>query len=314
MLLRLFAFFALAFGLFGTQCLAQESNTCFGGEGLSCTLFFNPGMTTGTYNFGNDGQLTVQFDKVLTSFALTVTVDHTPDPIDTSVFPANTSCVKYAFNGNSCAEYDFSGGPGPNGVPVKNVDYKHLITLTLSYLTFQTVHTPAFGHAPGDNATAVYNEDILTAYSSFPVPGDPTMKGTTPGLSAVAALDEPFTETGDSFCSLSIQPAQPVVGQEIEVEYRLTNGADCTKGIRDKTARFSLAQTDPSSGNFISFPTLRDKEEGNKFHWDNKATTNELDVSTVGLQPGHYSITVFSTKVSPHSVDFDLAPAPPDPH
>jgi hypothetical protein len=302
MFVRIFGLFVLALALSAGQCYSCSS------EGLSCTNFFSPGSTTGTYDFGNDGQLTVEFDTVLTNFSLTVTVDHTIDHLDPTVFPAGTVCVTYAFI-NNCDEYDFTGSAGgPNGVPVKNVDYKRLITLTLSYLTFQTVHTPAFGHAPGDNATAVYNEDILTAYSSFPTPGDPTMKGTVPGLSTVAAFDEPFTETGDSPCSLSIQPTQPVAGQEIEIQYRLTNNGNCsaTTGIRDKTARFSLAVTDPSSGNFISFPALQDMEEGNKFHWDYKSTTNEFDLSTAGLQPGHYTITVFSSKISPQDYSFDL--------
>jgi hypothetical protein len=309
MFIRIFGLFALAVSLFGTQCWAQGSNTCVGGEGLSCTNPFSPGVTIGTYDFGGDGQLTVEFDTVLTSFTLTVTVDHTIDPRDPSVFPAGTVCVVYQFNGNQCDEYDFVGNKGgPNGVPVKNVDYKRMITLTLSYISSQPVHTPAFGHAPGDNSSAVYNEDILTAYSSFPTPGDPTMKGTVPGLSTVAAFDEPFTETGDSFCTLSIQPTQPVAGQEIEIQYRLTNNGNCsaTTGIRDKTARFSLAVTDPSSGNFISFPALQDMEEGNKFHWDYKSTTNEFDLSTAGLQPGHYTITVFSSKISPQEVSFNL--------
>ncbi len=53
-------------------------------------------------------------------------------------------------------------------------------------------------------------------------------------------------------------------------------------------------------------PVLRDKEEANKFHWDNKSGLNELDLSTVGLAPGHYTITVYSSKSSPHSVDIVL--------
>ena len=311
MFIRIFGLFALALALSAGQCWAQS---CVGGEGLFCTNFFSPGSTTGTYDFGGDGQLTVEFDTVLTNFSLTVTVEHTIDPLDPSVFPAGTACVVYQFNGNKCDEYDFTGSAGgPNGVPVKNKDYKRMISLTLSYLSdplVHPVHTPAFGHAPGDNSSAVYNEDILTAYSSSPPPGDPTMKGTVPGLSTVAAFDEPFTETGDSPCSLSIQPTQPVAGQEIEIQYRLTNNGNCTTGIRDKTARFSLAVTDPTTLDFISFPALQDMEEGNKFHWDYKSTTNEFDLSTVGLQPGHYTITVFSSKVTPQDVSFDLLPAP----
>lgn len=145
---RMFAIFALAFGMFGTQCWAA---TCSPPEeGVSCTNTFSPTNTTNTYEFFGDGRLTVQFDTVLTTFDLTVTINHTIFPLDPTEFPAGTVCVKYAFNGGQCDQYDFTGtSGGPNGVPVKNTDYKGLITLTLSYVNSSdfTVHTPAFGHA-----------------------------------------------------------------------------------------------------------------------------------------------------------------------
>jgi hypothetical protein len=156
--------------------------------------------------------------------------------------------VKYQFNGGRCDEYDFSGNKGgPNGVPVKNIDYKRLITLTLRYqnLATQTIHVPAFGHAPGDNATAVYSENILTGYSTFPPTfSDPTMGGKIPGLSSVAALDEPLSET-DTFCWVSPAEGQTfTVGQEIEVSFRLFPSGLCPGNpgtpIRDKTASLSL--------------------------------------------------------------------------
>jgi hypothetical protein len=309
----LFALFALAISLFGTQSWAT---TCTSpGEGpVSCTNTFSPADTTGTYEFFGNGRLVVQFDTVLTTFTLTVTVDHTIDPIDFSVFPTGTVCVTYASNGGQCDEYDFTGNAGgPNGVPVKNVDYKRLITLTLSYLTNQTVHNPAFGHAPGDNATAVYSEDILTSYSNFPLFSDPTMGGKLPGLSSVAAFDEPLTES-DSFCFVSPTEGQTfTVGQEIEVAFRLFASGTCLNNsgtpIRDKTARVSLSTVDPTTGNVV-FPPLRNKEEGNKFHWDNKDGLNEFDLSTEELAPGPYTITVFGSKFSPHSVDVTLLPKP----
>lgn len=304
---RIFALLALAFALFGTQCWAQ----CVETEGLSCTNTFSPGTTTGTYNFFGDGTLTVQFETVLTTFSLTVTVNHTIDPIDPNEFPAGTVCVAYESNGNRCAQYDFTGASGgPNGVPVRNVDYKGLITLTLSYLTNQTVHDPAFGHAPGDITT--FTENILVGYSSSPF-SDPTMAGKTPSLSSVVALDEPLTES-DTFCFVSPQPNQIVtVGQELDVTFQLFSGAGgpCPNSgtpIRDKTAVFSLSTTDPNTGNSV-FPPLVDKEEGNKFHWDHKDGVNEFDLSTVGLTPGtRYTITVFSSKFSPQTISFSTAP------
>jgi len=314
---RIFGFLALAFALFGTESWACDG-PCPPAPSITST--FSPTVKTNTYDFSltGDGKLIVQFDTVLTTFTLTVTVNHTIDPLDPNEFPTSpppgTVCVQYEFNGSQCDEYDFSGNPavttGPNGVPVKNKDYKGLITLTLSYFTSQTINTPAFGHAPGDNATAVYSEDILTGYSNFP-PSDPTMGGTLPGLSSVAAFDEPLSET-DRYCwvSPSMEGQTFTVGQDIEVSFQLFPNGICLNNpgtpIRDKTASLSLSTTD-TSGNVVFPPRLK-KEEGNKFHWDNKNGVNEFDLSTEGLQPGTYTITVFSSKFSPQSRDITLTP------
>lgn len=339
MFTRIFALFALVFALFVTQTRATTV-TCYGvfseSEVLSCSNQFMPGTTTGVYDFTGtgDGKLVVHFDTVLDNFSLTVSVNHTIDPIDFTVFPPGTACVPYAFNGGLCDQYDFSGTVGrPNMVPLKNVDYKGLITLTLSYLNslaFQ-IHTPAFGHAPGDIMT--FTEDILTSYSSFPVtppgcgtscgvgfapttpgtlttpaapttPGDPTMKGTTPGLSSVIALDEPGPN--DAFCLVSPQPlATFEVGDEIEVAFRLTPfGSDCTSNhgnsIRDKDTRLSVVD---SQGNFVA---IRDHEGGNKFQFDKDDGVNERDLNTEGLVPGVYTVTLFSDEFSPYSFTFTL--------
>ena len=310
----IFGFLALAFSLFGTQCWAQSCTV----EEPNCHTFTpSTSPTQFTYNFVDGSQLTVRFAIVLTQFDLRVTVSHpsNPLPLDPKEFPANTVCVQYPFNPfNTCSQYDFTGNKnGPNGVPQRNIDYRQMIELTLSYFTDQTVNTPAFGHAPGDITT--FTEDILTSYFE-PVPSDPTMGGTLPGLSSVVALDEPLTET-DSYCWVSPMEAQTfTVGQEIEVSFQLfplfPSGSSCSNPsgapIRDKTARFSLSMTD-SFRNFMSSPPRLNKEEGNKFHWDNKDGVNEFDLSTEGLQPGTYTITVFSSKFSPQSRDITLKPS-----
>jgi len=300
---RIFALLALAISLFGTQSWA---GTCTNDsiEGVvSCTNTFSPTDTTGTYEFFGNGRLIVQFETVLTTFTLTATVNHTVDPLDPNEFPAGTVCVTYSGNGGQCDQYDFTGSAGgANGVPVKNTDYKGLITLTLSYFTNQTVHDPAFGHAPGDTTTIT--EDILTSYSSSPS-GDPTMGGTTPGLSSVVALDEPFVENGDTFCNLTVTPTNNSSGQKSQEEVTLSIASGACgsgPGIRDKTARLSVSTND-TSGN-LSFIALKNVE-GNKFHWDNKNKLNEYDISTDGLVSGQtYAITVFSGKVSPQSTTF----------
>jgi hypothetical protein len=319
----MFALLALAISLFGTPCWAAicsnpppttiASATT---DVVSCTNQFSPTVTTATYDFSStgDGILIVQFKTVLTTFTLTATVNHTIDPLDPNEFPADTVCVPYSSNFGLCDQYDFTGSAGgPHGVPVKNTDYKGLITLVLSYYYTNKVHNPAFGHAPGDSTTIT--EDILTAYSTVPTGctgpscgGDPTMDGSTPGLSSVLALDEPLSET-DTFCFVSPQGNQTFsVGQEIEVAFQLFSSGSCPSGsgtpIRDKTARLSVSTVD-SSGNVI-FPRLRNKEKGDKFHFDHDEGVNEFDLSTHRLLPGSYTITIFSSKFSPQSVNVNV--------
>jgi hypothetical protein len=310
---RIFPLLALAITLHGSQCWASTCSSSTDSEVVSCTNTFSPTDATGTYEFGNDGRLIVQFDTVLTTFMLTVTVNNTIDPIDFTVFPEGTVCVQYL--SGQCEQYDFTGNAGgPHGVPVKNVDYKRLITLTLSYQTPQIAHDPAFGHAPGDSTT--FTEDILASYSNFPLCSecDPTMGGKTPGLSSIVALDQPLVGN-DTFCFVSPQANQTFqAGREIEVAFQLFSGGPCLNNsgspIRDKTARLSLSTTD-TSGNIV-FPRLRNKEEGNKFHFDHKDGVNEFDLSTQGLAPGTYTITVFGSMFSPQSVNIILVPCTGD--
>jgi hypothetical protein len=286
------------------------------GEGNVVTCSFSkatnsaPAVTTGVYEFGSDGRLVVQFDTVLNDFTLTVTAVEVAaiTNFDTSEFPADTVCVKYFGNGNQCVHYDFTGNSsGPNMVPVKNVDYKGLITLTLSYITSQTVNTPAFGHAPGDNAGAIYTENILTSYSAAPfcIECDPTMGGKVPNLSSVAAFDEPI-HNASNFCGI----APPVFTQnpqgqkaQVEVNFKIVAGSDCgATGQRDKTATLSVSTTD-NDGNIV-FPPLKNVE-GNKFHWNSKGGLNEYDISLDGLTTDQtYTITIFSNKFSPQTATF----------
>ncbi len=131
------------------------------------------------------------------------------------------------------------------------------------------------------------------------------MDGSTPGLSSVAAADEPLTDNGnDTLCSVTLTPTNNPSEQksEIEVALKIVSGSNCSlPGLRDKTARLSVSTG--GGGNF-SFPALKNVE-GNKFHWDNKNGLNEYDISTEGLVSGQtYTVTVFSSKVSPQSRTF----------
>jgi hypothetical protein len=307
---RILVLLVLSLALFITPSWAATCIT----DGGNCSNTVSPTDTIAVFDFssGGNGVLTVQFDTVLTTFTLTVNLNNTIDPLDPTEFPTGTVCVAYSTNGTKCVEYDFSGtgtvGNGPNGVPVKNVDYKGLITLTLTYSTSQTIHTPAFGHAPGDNSTAVYTENILTSYydpnaNCFSCE-DPTMGGKVPGLSAVAAFDEP-TINPSTLCSLTLNAT--AVGNngekpQEEVTFKMASSCSGT-GLRDKTATISVTLIDSNTFNFISFAALRNVE-GNKFHWDNKNALNEYDVSLDGLSSGTYAVTVSSTRFSPGFATF----------
>jgi hypothetical protein len=300
----MFALLALTISLFGTQCWAS---TCSGGGegGVACTNTFIPTDTTGTYNFGSDGQLIVHFDKVLSpGFSLTVTVVHPSDALlqselDPNVFP-NTTCFHYLSSG-SCTQYNFTCTAGcQNIVPQKNRNYTGLITLTLTYSSGDVAQDPAFGHAPGESTT--FSEDILTGYFQ-PTPEDPVMIGKTPGLSSVIALNKKLEETD---CFVWVSPTKDgqifTVGQEIEVEFQLFNGTCPGTGdpIRDKDARLSFFTFDSITGQPVFVPVGKD-EGGKHFHFDHDEGVNEREVDTEGLQPGTYYITVFSTEFSPQT-------------
>ena len=201
MRIRFLAFLAMALALFVAPSWAQSC----GGEETNC-FTFDSTHTTFTYsNFGggDTSSLTFSFETVLVAFDLRVGVSHPLDSncgiectptiaLDPNEFPPGTVCVPYPSNGTGvCDQYDFTGNAsGPHGVPVKNKNYKGLITLTLSYDSPGTAHNPAFGHAPGD-ITTIFRGHLDELFRSS-ISSDPTMGGKTPGLSSVVAFDKPF--------------------------------------------------------------------------------------------------------------------------
>jgi hypothetical protein len=310
---------ALAISLLGTQCRAQEESGCSSNEGGGVTCPFSPGNTTHTYSFGGNGSLRVTFaGGVLKAFNLTVTVVTLTDAqlaarLDPDAFPEGTTCFHYGSvpspqTTSGCQEYAFTGDAGgPNGVPVKNVNYKAPIKLELTYNSFDLPHDPAFGHAPGESTT--FSEDILVEYIK-PILTDDTMDGSTPSLSSVIALNEPLVET-DTFCWISPNDSQQFeVDAEVEVAFKLFQGGSCTgKSIRDNFARLSLARVD-AIGQVLAVVTVRSDEGGKHFQFDNEDQVNEREIDTEGLTPGTYFITVRSNKFPPQTRQIQLVPEP----
>ena len=295
---------------------AASSSNCGATVGdsspFSITCHFTPGPSgSATFDFGpqGDGTMTMLFDTVLTTFDVTLTANEfavIPNPLDPTEFPADTVCITYSIG--HCVRYDFSGDAvpgGTDGVPVKGVDYRGLITLTLNYNSSQDVRIPAFAHAPGeDSDSTTFSEDILTSYvdtgSNCPSCSDPAMGGKTPGISPFAALDEPFVTAPAVVCSLTATYQTSASDQNpiVEVSFQLAASfANCTNGpfLRDKTASLSVAlDTNP-----VSFADLINGGDSNKFHFDNKSNTNVQDINTNKLPPGNYIVTVRSTMFAP---------------
>jgi hypothetical protein len=301
---RLFSFLIITILLMCGRSMAQE--------GTSITHTFSPGNNSFEYFFPGNGSLRVEFvGGVLRNFDLTVTVVTLTDAqlgarLDPKVFPAGTTCFHYG-SPTGCKEYAFTGtAGGPNGVPVKNVDYKPPIRLTLTYtpVSTDTVKDPAFGHAPGESTT--FSEDILIDYTN--VSPDDTMDGSTPSLSSVIALNKPLEET-DSFCWVSppTDGQTYTVGTEVAVEFQLFASGGCPNtgtSIRDHFARLSLVDAN------AQFQPVRSDEGGKNFQFDNNEKVNEREFSTAGLAPGFYSITVRSTKFSPQTRQIQLVTGP----
>jgi hypothetical protein len=311
------ALFALAFLLFVTPSWAASSSNCDSTLGdnpaWSITCHFVPGPSgSATFDFTpqGDGIMTMQFETVLTTFDVTLTANEftvIPNPLDPNEFPTGTVCITYSIG--HCVRYDFSGNVIPGGldnVPVKGVDYRGLITLTLNYdRSFsQPVQIPAFAHAPGLNSdSTTFSEDILTSYAdtNAPCPScDPGMGGKTPGISPFAALYKPLPTAPSVVCSLTAAYQTSASDQNpiVEVSFKLAaNLSNCSNGpfLRDKTASLSVALTsDP-----ISFADLINGGDSNKFHFDNKNKTNVQDINTNKLPAGYYIVTVRSSLFAP---------------
>jgi hypothetical protein len=323
--IRFLAFLAIALTFALSPSWAASSANCNPTTGESptfqITCQFTPATTSATFDFGpqGDGVFAIQFDTVLTTFHVTITANEvaTITNLDPTEFPTGTVCITYT-NGH-CVRYDISGDAGGlNGVPVKGVDYTGLISLTLNYNSFQTVHIPAFGHAPGDNATAIFSEDILTSYVDPNAPpctvcADPAMGGRTPGISPFAALDKPFVPPvpadGNIVCG---PPGLTAVAQNsasgmnpiVEVSFQLAaSEANCSTGpfLRDKTATLTVAT---QTGGVLNFTSLINKGDSNKFHFENRTGLNIQDINTNGLPSGTYFVTVTSEQFSPVTTTF----------
>jgi len=311
----------LCFAIFPALAAAQ-SQTCTQSQvepPFSCSVTFSPGTTgtsTGIFDFSGvgDGILKFQFDTVLTTFILTVSANETAPGgitnIDTNELP-NTVCITYAKG--VCVRYDVTGNVGgPNGTPVRGVDYKGLISVTLNYLSFDTIDIPVFGHDP--ELSPDFTENILTSYIDENAPPcttceDPAMGGKTPGISSFAALNQAFANGASSLIvcpNLTATPQKSTSGNNpiVEVTFKLAStSSNCTGGpfLRDKSATLTVGKNPGPT-----FVNLINNGDSNKFHFDNKSGSNVQDINTNGLASGTYFVTVISDQFSPVTTTFTI--------
>jgi hypothetical protein len=284
---------------------------------FSCFITYTPtGPNIGVFDFSGfgDGILTIQFDTILDTFTLTVTANEVASitNIDQTQLPGAT-CITYA-NGH-CVRYDVTGNvSGPNGTPVRGVDYRGLVTLFLNYDSFERIDIPVFGHDPELDPN--FDENILTFYVDENAPActngceEPGMGGKTPGISGFAALTEPFANAALTVCpQLTATPQNSTSGNNplIEVTFQLVAaGGNCHTGpfLRDKTASLSVG-TEDTNGNIVP-TTLVNGGDANKFHFDNRTGLNVQDINTNGLASGTYLVTVSSSVFSPVTTTFTI--------
>jgi hypothetical protein len=95
--IRALAISALSLVMFAAPSRAASCVT----DGTTCTNTVSPADTTAIFDFqqAGNGILIVQFDTVLTTFDLTVTLNTTFHPLDPNEFPAGTICVPYTGTG-----------------------------------------------------------------------------------------------------------------------------------------------------------------------------------------------------------------------
>ena len=313
---RILTLLLLSLTLFIVPGWSQSTSGNCSQDGDVAACQFSPGVTSATINFVQDGVITFQFETVLVGFELDVTANEVGSisNLDAAEFPAGTVCIAYSTG--FCVRYDVTGNVvgSPNGVPIRGVNYKGLITLTLNYDSDQVIHIPAFGHAP-ESSTPTFSENILTSYvdpsANACTNCDPAMGGRTPGISSFAALDIPFSQTANTVCpSLTAVSQSSTSGNNpiVEVSFKLVaSGGNCNNGpfLRDKTATLTVASGPLTN---LVFANLVNNGDSNKFHFDNKNGVNVQDINTNGLAPGLYYVTVISNDFSPVTTMFTINP------
>ena len=281
------------------------------GSSISITQPLSPTQvnlfTFGTFNYK------VQYPPH-TTFApvdMTVTATFTPQ----SVYAGRVG--ETSFSASKCIVYDTAGGncvifsiscTQPDGITPApcppSPDGSYDVFVSTSYDTSQSITNPGFLHAP----TGTDNwENIFTSFSLFKV--DPTTTGKTKNFSDFVAVDlgVPPGVTAGTFGGFGppLAPQNPrvfSVGYTIPVKVTATSVSNPKVIVSNASVFLSLAKGTVS----IPFSQANKKGSNNQLIYNPVLRDYEYYLSTVGLAPGTYSITVYSNSFSAHTVSFQL--------
>ncbi len=295
---------------------------------------FDRDHTSNLYDYGTD-TVRLSFVQVFTSFDLTFTrTDITPAAFEaelnppptegggftraavssssTGPFPPGTTCWHYSSENGFCTFYAATGNivGHPGGLPQQGIDYAGKYTIKIAYFSQDTAQDPGIAHE--HEGSPFYDEDMQPYFfSPSATPGtDPAGAGQSNGFSKFAMINKPLVRNGN-FCGferpLNISGRTFEAGEPIEAEFRLTTGPPPCGGnnIRDAIARLSLSLITPQGPVLITnIHSVDHKNTGNLFRFDDGEY--EFDLSTKGLKPGLYQLTVTSNSFKPQSVFFRL--------
>lgn len=264
-------------------------------------------FTFGTFNYK------VQYPVGTTFAPVNMTVTATFTPQDSF----SRRLVETQFSGASCIIYDNTSGncivfsiscTQPDGITPApcppSPDNAYDVFVSTSYDTQQSIINPGFLHAP----TGTNNwENIFTSFSLFKV--DPTTAGKTKNFSDFVAVDlgVPAGVTAGTFGGFSPPLATRndrvfSVGTTIPVKVTATSITNPKVFVSNASVFLSLAKGTTS----IPSSAANHKGSGNQLVYNPVLHDYEYFLSTVGLSPGTYSVTVYSNSFAAHTVNFQL--------
>jgi hypothetical protein len=278
-------------------------------------MHYSPATTVNIFNFGSDSIKFNFLGSVLTGFDMYVTKTQVLC-MDLSsqlqpFFAVGTSGVQFSHEGGFCDTYTVAKGGIGFPDPVPGTDFTGQIQVVMGYFPGNQAKDPGLAHAVGSSPT--FTQNVILYFAPQFMPGtDDGDDGTVDGFSRFTPVNIPFTNgQAGYFCGL-FSPAPPQgfafsVGQNITVKFQLTTGPNCSgQNILNAVARLSLVK---SVGAGFVFQDVQSSGGANNLNYFREAgSTYIFNLSTTGLTPGSYVISISSDAAAPVSQPIQLVP------